>query len=75
MVINLAGELVDRRPTAKNIERLRRSRGEPTHALVAAASHLPPRPRLWLQMSTLAIYGDAGQTIVDEKRPAADGPP
>jgi uncharacterized protein (TIGR01777 family) len=26
-------------------------------------------------MSTLAIYGDAGQDIVDEDHPAADGPP
>jgi NAD dependent epimerase/dehydratase family enzyme len=26
-------------------------------------------------MSTLAIYGDAGQDIVDEDHPAAGGPP
>ncbi|HWL43005.1 MAG TPA: hypothetical protein VNQ73_08675 [Ilumatobacter sp.] len=26
-------------------------------------------------MSTLAIYGDAGQGIVDERHPAAEGPP
>ena len=36
-VVNLAGELVDRRPTAKNIELLTRSRVEPTLALRAAA--------------------------------------
>src|SRR5262245_36363400 len=34
VVINLAGELVDRRPTPRNIELLRRSRVEPTAALV-----------------------------------------
>lgn len=75
LVINLAGELVDKRPTAKNIELLRRSRVEPTRALVDAASRLARPPPLWLQMSTLAIYGDAGQGTVDEAHPVADGPP
>lgn len=75
VVINLAGELVDRRPTAKNIDQLRRSRVEPTRALVAAASTLAEPPALWLQMSTLAIYGDAGQGVIDEHHPIADGPP
>lgn len=75
IVINLAGELVDKRPTAKNVELLRRSRVEPSRALVEAASALETPPRLWLQMSTLAIYGDAGQDIVDEAHSVADGPP
>lgn len=75
MVVNLAGELVDKRPTAENIELLRRSRVEPTRALVDAASGRTTPPRLWLQMSTLAIYGDAGQDIVEEAHPLADGPP
>lgn len=74
-VVNLAGELVDRRPTPKNIELLRRSRVEPTRALVEAARGLPTPPELWLQMSTLAIYGDAGQEVIDEQHPLADGPP
>src|SRR5918995_1666937 len=75
IVVNLAGELVDRRPTAKNVELLRRSRVEPTKALVEAASQLETRPPLWLQMSSLAIYGDAGEGLVDEQHPVADGPP
>ena len=75
IVVNLAGELVDERPTAKNIELLRSSRVEPTPALVEAAANVTTPPKLWLQMSTLAIYGDAGQDIVDEAHPAADGPP
>ncbi len=75
VVINLAGELVDKRPTAKNIELLRGSRVQPTRALVEAASTLADPTTLWLQMSTLAIYGDAGQDVVDEAHPAADGPP
>lgn len=75
VVVNLAGELVDRRPTARNVEALRRSRVEPTRALVDAAATLATPPALWLQMSTLAIYGDAGEDVVDEEHPVADGPP
>ena len=74
-VINLAGELVDRRPTARNIEVLRRSRVDPTRALVDAAHHLDDPPAVWLQMSTLAIHGDAGEVELDESSPAAEGPP
>ncbi|MBA2281181.1 MAG: TIGR01777 family oxidoreductase [Actinomycetota bacterium] len=75
IVVNLAGELVDRRPTPQNVALLRASRVEPTRALVAAASGLVRPPALWLQMSTLAIYGDAGPDLVDEVHPVADGPP
>jgi hypothetical protein len=75
VVVNLAGELVDRRPTAANIELLRRSRVEPTRALVKAAAGLSSPPVLWLQMSTLAIYGDAGEAEIDEDHPPATGPP
>lgn len=75
LLINLAGELVDRRPTDRNIELLRRSRVEPTRALAEAASGLTVPLALWVQMSTLAIYGDGGQVLIEEGHPAADGPP
>lgn len=75
VVVNLAGALVDRRPTKSNIELLMASRVEPTRALVEAASKAATPPSLWLQMSTLAIYGDAGQGVIDEHHPLADGPP
>ena len=39
-VVNLAGELVDRRPTAANVDVLTRSRVEPTRALVEASAGL-----------------------------------
>jgi NAD dependent epimerase/dehydratase family enzyme len=60
IVVNLAGDLVDKRPTTRNVDLLRCSRVEPTRALVEAASTLRMPPSLWLQASTLAIYGDAG---------------
>jgi len=74
VLLNLAGELVDRRPTPANVELLKRSRVEPTTALVEAAA-AGSTPALWLQMSTLAIYGDAGQEVIDERHAAASGPP
>jgi NAD dependent epimerase/dehydratase family enzyme len=39
-----------------------------------AAAQVVPRPRVWVQMSTLAIYGDAGEMVLDESAPPADGP-
>lgn len=75
VVVNLAGALVDRRPTKSNIALLMASRVGPTRALVEAASTTATPPSLWLQMSTLAIYGDAGQEVIDERHALADGPP
>ena len=50
VLINLAGELVDRRPTRRNIELLTESRVAPTRALAQAARVAPPA--VWLQLST-----------------------
>lgn len=74
-LINLAGELVDRRPTSKNVDLLRRSRVEPTQALAAAAASLDSPPAIWLQASTLAIYGDAEDAVLDEDAEPAEEPP
>ncbi|HET8659706.1 MAG TPA: TIGR01777 family oxidoreductase [Micromonosporaceae bacterium] len=74
-VVNLAGELVDRRPTPTNVQLLTRSRVEPTRALVAAMAGLPARVPVLVQASTLAIYGDAGDRVLDESAAPADGPP
>jgi uncharacterized protein (TIGR01777 family) len=75
VLINLAGELVDRRPTAQNIDLLRRSRVEPTRALVKASNQCAQPPRLWLQASSTAIYGDAGHAVITEDSPIPPGPP
>lgn len=72
-VVNLAGALVDRRPTPANVRLLTSSRVEPTLALAEAATgrDVP----VWLQASTLAIHGDAGEQLITESSPPADGPP
>lgn len=74
-VVNLAGELVDRRPTQANVDLLTSSRVDPTRALVEASRTLASPVPVWVQASTLAIYGDAGETVLDESSPVADGPP
>jgi uncharacterized protein (TIGR01777 family) len=74
-VVNLAGELVDRRPTTANIALLTRSRVAPTLALRAAAERLDAPVPVWVQASTTAIHGDAGDALLDEDAPPGDGPP
>lgn len=74
-IVNLAGALVDRRPTAANVELLMRSRVEPIRALASAAGALATPPTVWIQAGTLAIYGDGGEAVLDESSPPADGPP
>lgn len=72
-VVNLSGEMIDRRPTPTNLELLIRSRVERTRALAAAAADLDDPVLLWLQSSTLALYGDAGERLITEGSPPASG--
>ena len=74
-IVNLAGELVDRRPTEANIALLTTSQVNPTRALVEASRGLAHPVPVWVQASTLAIYGDAGDALLDESATPADGPP
>lgn len=75
VVINLAGELVDRRPTPANVKLLTSSRVRPTTALSEAAAGLAQPPSVWIQSSTAAIYGDRGDEALVEDSPVGDGPP
>lgn len=72
-VVNLAGELVDRRPTPGNVRLLTTSRVEPTQALARAA--VGRGVPVWIQASTLAIHGDAGEDVITEGSAPAVGPP
>jgi uncharacterized protein (TIGR01777 family) len=73
-LVNLCGELVDRRPTEANIRLFTSSRVEPTRALVAASAQLTEPVRVWVQASTTAIYGDAGEVELVEGAPVGVGP-
>ncbi|MCK0113945.1 DUF1731 domain-containing protein [Ornithinimicrobium sp. F0845] len=72
-VINLAGRLVDARPTEANITDLRESRVRPTRALVAASQELATPLARWVQGSTTAIWSDAGEDRLTENSPLPTG--
>jgi uncharacterized protein (TIGR01777 family) len=74
-LINLAGKLVDCRPTRRNIDELRRSRVDSTRALVAAAATLDAPIDYWVQASTTAIWSDAGEIHCTETTPLPVGLP
>ncbi|MGJ0118530.1 DUF1731 domain-containing protein [Williamsia sp. MIQD14] len=71
-LINLAGKLVDVRPTAANIAELRRSRVIPTRLLADVAEGLAEPLTHWVQASTTAIWSDAGDTWCTEETPLPD---
>ena len=73
-IVNLAGRLVDVRPTPANVASLRDSRVRSTRALVEASLGLPAPVASWLQASTSAIYGDAGDQRCDETTPVPTDP-
>ncbi|WP_114905748.1 DUF1731 domain-containing protein [Ornithinimicrobium murale] len=73
-LINLAGQLVDARPTEDNIRDLRESRVHPTRALVAASQQLETPLARWVQGSTTAIWSDAGDLRLTESSPLPAGP-
>ncbi|MGS2806839.1 DUF1731 domain-containing protein [Nocardia sp. MW-W600-9] len=74
-VVNLAGKLVDCRPTERNIAELRTSRVDSTAALVAAAGLRDTPVDYWVQASTTAIWSDAGETRCTETTPLPVGLP
>lgn len=74
-IVNLAGKLVDCRPTPENIAELRSSRVDSTRALVAAAATLDAQIDYWVQASTTAIWSDAGETHCTESTPLPIGLP
>lgn len=73
-LINLAGRLVDARPTEGNVTDLRESRVRPTQALVAASQQLDAPLARWIQGSTTAIWSDAGDLHLTESSPLPAGP-
>ncbi len=72
-VVNLAGRLVDARPTPSTIAELRASRVDPTLALVKASRSLGVPLARWVQGSTTAIWSDAGDRRLTEESPLPTG--
>ncbi len=75
MVVNLAGEPIDRRWTQAARRAFHQSRVGVTRDLVSAIARLPEggRPRFLLNGSAVGIYGDRGDDVLQEDAPAGDG--
>ena len=56
VVINLAGRTVNCRYTEENLDQMMRSRVDSTRVVGEAIAQARQPPRVWLQMSTAAIY-------------------
>ena len=74
-IVHLNGKRVDCRPTRRNVDRLIRSRVESVRAVGHAVRAATQPPPVWVQASTLAIYGDTGDTVLTEDTaPSGVGP-
>ena len=69
-VVNLAGRSVNCRHTPENRREILESRVNSTRAIGEAIAHCVQPPRVWVQASSLAIYGDTGERWCDESTPA-----
>lgn len=75
-VVHLTGKRVDCRPTRRNIAALIRSRVQPVRLVGRALHRLTAPPPVWVQSSTLAIFGDGGDEVITESTPVSGvGPP
>lgn len=67
VLVHLAGKRVDCRPTATNIDELISSREGTVKLVGSALKRLERPPRRWVQLSSLAIFGDSGDKIITEQ--------
>jgi uncharacterized protein (TIGR01777 family) len=74
-VVNLAGKNVNCRYTRKGLKEVDESRVNAVKAMGAAIAQAAHPPRVLVQASTTAIYGDAGERACDESTPPGEGIP
>jgi uncharacterized protein (TIGR01777 family) len=68
-LVHLNGRSVDTRPTRRNVDELISSRVEPVRAVGEALRGCAEPPPVWVQASSLAIFGDGGDELIDESVP------
>ena len=74
-IVHLNGRRVDTRATRTNIDELITSRVQPVRAIGLARSRCASPPPVWVQSSSLAIFGDGGDAVIDESTtPSGIGP-
>lgn len=75
-IVHLTGKRVDCRPTRRNVAELVRSRVVPVRLVGEAVRRVRQPPPVWVQASTLAIYGDTGDEVITDATPVRGiGPP
>ncbi len=72
-LVNLAGRAVNCRHTAAHRREIVQSRINTVRVLDSAIQRAIAPPMIWLQQSSLAVYGDAGVQICDEGSPHGVG--
>jgi uncharacterized protein (TIGR01777 family) len=74
-VVHLSGRRVDTRPTRRNVDELISSRVGPVRTVGAAIRACASPPTVWVQSSSLAIFGEGGDEVIDERTtPSGIGP-
>ncbi|MCU1413796.1 MAG: hypothetical protein JWN80_1136 [Microbacteriaceae bacterium] len=74
-IVHLTGRRVDVRGTKRNIDELISSRVQPVRVVGEAIERCATPPRVWVQSSSLAVYGDGGDAVLDEhSTPTGIGP-
>lgn len=74
-IVHLNGRRVDVRATRRNIDELISSRVQPVRAVGLALAECAAPPPVWVQSSSLAIFGEGGDTVIDETTtPSGIGP-
>jgi len=71
-VINLTGRTVNCRHTDENKRQILNSRVDSTKIIGQAIAQCTNPPKVWLNASSAAIYGNTGTQIIDETSPIAD---
>lgn len=66
-VVNLAGRSIDCRFTPENRRQILNSRVDSVRAIGEAIGRCTEPPKVWLQSSAMAIYGDTGDRACDER--------
>jgi uncharacterized protein len=74
-VVNLTGRNVNCRYTEANLREINESRVNSVHVVAAAINTCRKPPEAWVQSSSLAFYGDAGDKVCDETSAPGHGIP
>ena len=74
-IVNLTGKSVNCRPTPENRRQILNSRIDSVEVLGRAVRDCATPPPVWVQASSMAIYGNTGDREITETAPAAEGYP